>query len=127
MLCGCTCSDEGCTTVVTVRVLPILVGLALLYGLVRLIGGVVGFVSLPPVPWLPIVLLAVAGTIWGLWLGFRVHGRGEPIAVGVFGMLVALVGSVAYSPLILVGLLITLVAAVWSAKARPTGDAEGQP
>lgn len=118
MFCSCSCSDNCCTTVVKVGVLPFLLGLALIVGLIKLVFGIAGNVSLPTSVWIPLIFLAAAGTIWGLWLGFRVHGRGEPIAVGVFGIGVALVGLLVYSPLIVIGVLITLVAAVWSAMAK---------
>jgi hypothetical protein len=96
--------------------------MALIFGSIMLIGRVRLGVSLPPLGLFPIIILAGACTIWGLWLGFTIHRRGEPLAVGAFGLLVTAVGLVLYAPLILLGVLILLAAAIWSAKARPTNE-----
>ncbi len=125
MSCNCCDSHCHCNAVVVVGGLPLVLAVgATIYGLVKLIGLVSLNVSLPPVVWIPLSVLAVAGTLWGLWLGFTVHGRAEPLAVGAFGLLVTALGFVLFAPLALVGVLIVLGAAVWSAVAYRARSAQ---
>ena len=72
-------------------------------------------VSLPGFSWMPLSAIAAGGTVWGLWLGVRHHGRGEPLAVAVFGLLWVAVGFITTPVLALVGTAIALGAAVWGA------------
>ncbi len=72
-------------------------------------------VSLPGLPWMALSAIAAGGTVWGLWLGVRHHGRGEPLAVAVFGLLWVAVGFATAPGLALVGTAIALGAAVWGA------------
>ncbi len=72
-------------------------------------------VSLPGFSWMPAAAIAAGGTVWGLWLGGRHHGRGEPLAVAVFGLLWVAVGFVTAPGLALLGTTIVLGAAVWGA------------
>ncbi len=83
-----------------------------IYGLVKVVGGLDW--SLPPAAWVPLSIVAALGALWGLWLGTRIHGRGEPLMLGVFGLLVSATGFVLSTPLAMVGVLIVLAAALWS-------------
>ncbi len=89
-----------------------------LAGIAKLFRQVAGTVSLPDAAWIPLAIAAVLGTLVGLWLGFRQHGRAQPLAVGVFGLLVAALGLVVGYPIILLGVAIALGATVWSAVAH---------
>ena len=113
MSCDCTCTSRSCGTGVVG--LPILLAAGVVYGLVHLVGLAWSLVSLPGIAWLALASLAVSGVVWGLWLGFAHHGRAEPLAVGMFGLVVAGLGFIAWEPLALIGVVITLGAAAWSA------------
>jgi hypothetical protein len=117
MSCTCCNSDCHCNAAV-VGGLPLLVAAGVaIYGIVKLIARISITVSLPAGVWIPLSALAVAATLWGLWIGFTAHGRAEPLAVGVFGLLVTALGFALFAPLALVGVLIVLGATVWSALA----------
>jgi hypothetical protein len=103
--------------VVVIGILPIVLAAGAIYGLVRVLGGVSFDVSLSPAVWIPLSLVAAAGTLWGLGLGLRVHGRAGPLKVGVFGLVVAALGFVFLPQLVLAGVVIVLAAAAWSAVA----------
>ncbi len=94
MSCNCCDSHCHCNAVVVVGGLPLVLAVgATIYGLVKLIGLVSLNVSLPPVVWIPLSVLAA--------LGF-----------------------VLFAPLALVGVLIVLGAAVWSAVAYRARSAQ---
>jgi hypothetical protein len=95
----------------------VLLAAGIITGLAKMVGGVVASISLPSVAWLPVSAVAVGGTVWGLWVGARQHGNGSPLAVGVFGLLVAAAGMVFGSPVLLAGMVVVLAAAIWSAMA----------
>lgn len=116
--CKCSISDDCCFTVVQIKILPLFICLALIYVVIRFGRMLLGSVASPSISWIPFVLIGVAVATWGLWLGYKVHGRGEPLAVGVFGIFVAFVGMLVYSPLLIVGALTVLVASIWSANLR---------
>jgi len=97
---------------VVVHVLPVVIVAGAIYGLVKLVAGLE--LSLPPAAVVPLSIVAALGTLWGLWLGTRIHRRGEPLMLGVFGLLVAVTGLVLSAPLALFGVLIVLAAALWS-------------
>jgi hypothetical protein len=86
-------------------------------GAFRAIGGMVESAALPSVAWLPLSAVAIGGTVWGLRVGFRQHGRGEPLAVGLFGLLVAASGLFFGLPWTLFGMAVVLAAAIWSSVA----------
>ncbi len=123
MSCNCCGSGCHCNGVVVVAGLPVLLVAGAIYGLVRVVGGLTW--SLPTAAWVPLSILAAGGTLWGLWLGARVHGRGEPLMLGMFGMAVAALGFVLAAPLALVGVFIGLAAALWSAAAHLATRGEG--
>jgi hypothetical protein len=116
---GNCCNDSAnrCKVVVVVGVLPVLFAAGAVYVLVKLVWGIGRNLAMPSAGWIPLLMLAAAGTLWGLWLGFTVHGRSEPLSVGLFGLLVMTFGSFFFTPFVLLGVLIVLVAAVWSATA----------
>ncbi len=116
--CRCTVTNDCCTTVVRFNPLSLLVCLGLIYGFVRFIGFLFGTAATPSKGWIPFVLLGVFVAAWGLWLGHKVHGRGEPLAVGIFGIVVAVCGMLVYSPLVVVGVLTILAATIWSANLK---------
>ncbi len=109
---NCCRSGCHCDTVVIVCGLPVLVGAAAIYGLVKLLGGLNW--SLPAAAWIPLSIVAALGALWGLRLGARIHGRGEPVALGAFGLLLVAAGFTILAPLALVGVLIVLAAVLWS-------------
>lgn len=116
MVCKCSCSacpgSRGLTGIFLV-----LLAVVIVTHIAKMVGGAVASVSLPPVAWLPVSALAVGGTVWGLWVGARQHGNGSPLAVGLFGLLVAAAGMVFGSPVLLTGMVVVLLAALWSALA----------
>ncbi|UCG86899.1 MAG: hypothetical protein JSW71_23905 [Gemmatimonadota bacterium] len=107
--CNSTCQ---CNAIVVVFGLPVIVVAVAIYGLVKLVGGLNW--SLPPAAWVPLSIVAALATLWGLWLGTRIHSRGEPLMLGVFGLVVAAAGFTLSAPLALVGVLIVLAAVLWS-------------
>ncbi len=116
MSCTC-CGTKGPRNILFLALAAAVVGGGLA-GIVMLCREVAGMVSLPEAAWIPLVIVAVVGTLVGLWLGFRQHGRAQPLAVGVFGLLVAALGFVTGYPIILLGVAIVLGASVWSALAH---------
>jgi hypothetical protein len=116
MVCKCCCStcpgNRGLT-----GIFLILLAAGIITGIAKMVGGAVASISLPSVAWLPVSALAVGGTVWGLWVGARQHGNGSPLAVGLFGLLVAAAGTVFGSPVLLTGMVVVLAAAIWSALA----------
>ncbi len=95
----------------------VLLACGLLSGITSLVVGLVESVALPSVAWAPVSAIAIGGTVWGLRVGARQHGRGEPLAVGMFGLIVAAAGLLLGLPVTLTGMAIVLAAALWSASA----------
>jgi hypothetical protein len=113
----CNDSDSRYKVVVVVGALPVLLAAGAVYGLLKLVWGVGQNLAMPSAGWIPLLMPAAAVTLWGLWLGFTVHGRGEPLSVGLFGRFVMTFGFFFFTPFVLLGVLIVLAAAVWSATA----------
>jgi len=109
---NCCSSTCHCDAVVVICGLPVLVVAVAIYALVKLVGGLDW--SLPPAASIPLSIIAGLATLWGLWLGARVHGRGEPLMLGAFGLVVAVAGFLLSAPLAIVGVLLVLGAALWS-------------
>ncbi len=109
--CGSFCPRGG----VFFGILFLLLGASLVAGIASFVGELSQTIALPRVTWLPLSAVAIGGTVWGLWLGFKHHGRAEPLTVGVFGLLTAAVGFVSWYPIVLLGAAIVLGAAVWGA------------
>lgn len=119
--CSSGCGDCDCRAVVIVAGLPLLLAGAAAYLLFRALAGIDFNLSLSGLVWIPVSIFAAGGTLYGLRLGSTVHGRGEPLAVGVLGMVVTALGIISSTPLALLGVLIVLVAAAWSAVAYRRG------
>ena len=119
------CSSSWCPcNVCVLAVLLLLLCGSFLSGALHLAGAVADSAALPNLVWMPVSAVAVAGTVWGLWQGRLHHGRGEPLAVGVFGVVCLAVGFLTTPTIALVGGAIVFGAAVWSAFAfrhQPAG------
>ena len=112
--CHCSCCPGGGGLAV---LLLVLLACGVLSGIASFVGGLVASVALPSVAWAPVSAVAIGGTVWGLRIGARQHGRGEPLAVGMFGLIVAAAGLLLGLPVTLTGMAIVLAAALWSAMA----------
>jgi hypothetical protein len=122
---SCDCCGPSCPSNRSlVGLLVILVLVSLLFGGVGLMAKLAQQVSLPHAAWIPLFAIAVAASCLGLWLGYKQHGRGEPLALGIFGLLVAALGLVIRYPVALFGASIVLAAALWSAMASPRETGE---
>jgi hypothetical protein len=75
--------------------------------------------SFPSAAATPLLAVAVGASILGLWLGHKHHGRGEPLAVGLFGLLVTTCGLLTEHTVAFFGASIVVAAALWSALAKP--------
>jgi len=115
---SCHCRSPVCPSERSfVGLLVILLVGNLLVGGIGLAGELAPRVSLVHAAWMPLFAVAVGASCLGLWLGYRQHGRGEPLAVGIFGLLVAALGLVIRYPVAMFGASIVLAAALWSALA----------
>ncbi len=108
------CSWCPCNGLFVLVLLLLLCG-SLVSGVLDIAAVTMESVSLPSFSWMPLAAIAAGGNVWGLWLGVRNHGRGEPLAVAVFGLLLVAVGFVTAPGLALVGTTIALGAAIWGA------------
>ena len=115
--CSCDCSEGTVGTAVTIRILPLLLVIGLAFAVFRMISGDNVGPAAPDPSMIPAFALATTFTVVGMWLGYRLHRRGEPIAVAAFGFLVIAAGYVIYPPIILVGVLIVIGGTLWSAVA----------
>ncbi len=120
MSCSC-CETTGPRNILFLVIVVAVLGGGLA-GIAKLFRQVAGTVSLPDAAWIPLATAAVLGTLVGLWLGFRQHGRAQPLAVGVFGLLVAGLGLLIGYPIMLLGVAIVLGATLWSAMAHLSGS-----
>ncbi|SRR5260370_19240947 len=66
---------------------------------------------------IPLLILALGVTLWGLWQGRRCHGRSRPLVVGVVGSLITVGGALAWVPLAFVGFVGVIVAGLWNLAA----------
>jgi len=119
MSCGC-CGPSCPSNRSLVGPLLILLLVSLLFGGIGLVAELGQKISLPHAAWIPLFAIAVAASCLGLWLGYKQHGRGEPLALGIFGLLVAVLGLVIRYPVALFGASIVLAAALWSTFASPS-------
>ncbi len=103
-----------CTGFLVLLLLLVLCG-SLISGVLDIAEVTMESVSVPGLPRMALSAIAAGGTGWGLWLGARHHGRGEPLAVAVFGLLWVAVGFVTAPVVALAGTTIALGAAVWGA------------
>ncbi len=67
---GNCCNDSAnrCKVVVVVGVLPVLFAAGAVYVLVKLVWGIGRNLAMPSAGWIPLLMLAAAGTLWGLWV-----------------------------------------------------------
>ncbi len=66
---------------------------------------------------IPLLILGLAATVWGLWQGRRCHGRGRPLVVGLIGSFLTAAGVLAWVPLAFVGFVGVIGAAIWNLAA----------
>ena len=66
-------------------------------------------------PWLVPVIIGALGLVTaGLLLGFRSHGRAEPLMVGLVGSGATVVGVLAWAPVSLLGFATVAGAILWN-------------
>ncbi len=63
---------------------------------------------------IPLLVLGLGVTVWGLWQGRRCHGGSGPLVVGGVGSLITVGGVLAWVPLAFVGFVGVVVAGVWN-------------
>jgi len=63
---------------------------------------------------IPLLIVALGVTGWGLWQGRRSHGRGFPLLLGLGGGALAVGGLYLWVPLAFVGFAAVLLASVWN-------------
>ncbi len=120
------CSSIWCPcNIFLLAVLLCVLGGSMLAGVSHLAGAIADSAAAPNPLWMPVSAVAAAGTVWGLWQGRLSHGRGEPLAVGVFGVVWLEVGFVTTPMIALMGTGIVFGAAVWSAFAFQRRPASG--
>lgn len=86
-------------------------GVAPVLGLLTAIG--LGF-ALTDAVLIPLLILGLSVTAWGLWQGRRCHGRGAPLAVGLGGGVLAVAGVYLWVPLAFIGFGTVVLASVWN-------------
>ncbi len=117
---SCNCCGPCCPSDKSfIGLLVILLAVSLLAGGIGVVAELAQEISLPQAAWIPLFAVAVGASSLGLWLGYRQHGRGEPLAVGIFGLVVAAAGLLIRYPIAMFGAAIVLAAAVWSGLVAP--------
>lgn len=66
---------------------------------------------------IPLLIVALGVTLWGLGQGRRCHGRHAPLAVGAVGSVAAVGGVFFWIPLAFAGVAAALAAGLWNAVA----------
>ncbi len=66
---------------------------------------------------IPLLVLGLGVTVWGLWQGRRCHGGSGPLVVGGVGSVITVGGVLAWVPLAFVGFVGVVVAGVWNSAA----------
>ncbi len=103
------------------------VGFAPALGLLSAIG--LGFLIKDAVL-IPLLVLALGLTLWGLWQGRRCHGRDAPWVLGLVGSALTVSGLFLWVPLAVAGFAAVTLASVWSVLAvracagRPSRSAQ---
>ncbi len=69
----------------------------------------------------PLLILGLGVTVWGLWQGRRCNGRSRPLVAGLVGSLITVGGVLAWVPLAFVGFVGVIVASVWNLAAVRAG------
>ena len=66
-------------------------------------------------PWLvPLIVAALGLVMVGLWLSLKLHGRTEPLMLGLAGSVATVVGVLAWSPVALLGFATVAGAILWN-------------
>lgn len=63
---------------------------------------------------IPLLILGLGVTQWGLWQGRQCHGRSGPLAVGLVGSVITLGGVLSWIPLAFAGFVGVIVASIWN-------------
>ncbi len=107
-ICGMCCGSGG-----TIACLAILawLGAPTIIAAVSSIG--LGFTPSSPVL-IPVIIVALILTGWGLWLGFRAHGRAEPFMVGLVGAAATVAGLFTWPAIAVIGFGTVIGAIAWS-------------
>ncbi|SRR5581483_2223527 len=92
-------------------------GVAPVLGLVSAIG--LGFL-LEDAVLIPLLVVGLALTLWGIRQGRRCHGRNPPWLLGWLGCALTLLGVVTWVPLALAGLVLVVAASAWNLVAVRT-------
>ena len=111
MLCGRGTCNSVCGTgiILAAIVCCLIVGVGPVLGIVSALG-----LPLVSPVLIPVLLAALALTTWGLWLGYRSHGRAEPFMIGLVGAVATALGLFVWQPVWVMGLAILGGAIVWS-------------
>jgi len=86
-------------------------GVAPVLGLLSAIG--LGFLIHDAVL-IPLLIVSLGVTGWGLWQGRRCHGRGSALLLGLGGGVVVVGGLYLWIPLAFVGFAAVILASVWN-------------
>ncbi len=63
---------------------------------------------------IPLLIVALGVTGWGLWQGRCCHGRGSPLLFGLGGATLAVGGLFLWVPIAFVGFAAVILASVWN-------------
>ncbi len=66
---------------------------------------------------IPLLIVGLGVTVWGLWQGRRCHRGSRPLVAGLVGSLITVAGVVAWVPLAFVGFVGVIVASIWNLAA----------
>lgn len=89
-------------------------GVAPVLGLVSAIG--LGFLINDAVL-IPLLILGLAVTMWGIWQGRRCHGENRPWVLAWIGSVLTLAGLFLWVPLAFVGFAAVIGASIWNIHA----------
>ena len=106
--CGMCCGSGG--TIAGLAILAWL-GAPTIIAAVSSIG--LGFTLTSPVL-IPVIVVALILTGWGLWLGFRTHGRAEPFMVGLVGAAATVAGLFTWKAIAVIGFGTVIGTIAWS-------------
>jgi mercuric ion transport protein len=63
---------------------------------------------------IPLLIVAIGVTGWGLWQGRRCHGQGRPMLLGLGGGVLAVGGLFLLVPLAFIGFGAVVLASLWN-------------
>jgi mercuric ion transport protein len=61
----------------------------------------------------PLLILGLGVTLWGLWRGRRCHGRSRPLFAGLVGSLITVGAVLLWVPLAFLGFVGVIIASIW--------------